>query len=689
MSEISIDDSPIKLAGVGPFLLGKLNDFGINKIIDLLFLFPIRYEDRTRIANIDSLVPGEKKLIEVEIDEVKIIFRGRRVMVCRVYDDSAMINLKFFHFSNSQFNNLKAAKRVRCFGEARQNKQIIEMIHPEYKIINSSSENLNTNLTAVYPSAGGLHQARIRSLIEQSLKILEKSYSKIDFLSPIIGGAYPSLTDSLRFLHSPPANSDIKLLEQRRHPSQIRISLEEMLAQRLALLRLSNKNKEDLSEKIVKKDDSVDQFINSLPFELTNAQSSVINEIFTDLKKNIPMHRLLQGDVGSGKTVVAASAALRCHSNSLQAVFMAPTELLAEQHYINFKEWFNFLDIDIAFLSGSTPEKERSTILEKIKSGKSSIIIGTHALFQRAVEFNKVGLIIIDEQHRFGVDQRLKLKLKGRDFSPHQLVITATPIPRTLAMIAYADLDSSIINELPKGRQLVETNVMPEAKRDILVKRVLAHCKKGQQAYWVCPLIEESEVIDSQAAKNLIHELSIVMPTIEIGLLHGKMKYDEKEKVMRAFKNKKIDLLVSTTVIEVGVDVPNATLMVIENSERMGLSQLHQLRGRVGRGDFKSNCILLYKPPLNELSRQRLGAIRETNDGFIVAKKDLELRGPGEILGKRQAGLCKLKIADFSRDSFLLSEVIELSDKIISERPDLINSLIERWFGDTANYAKV
>tara|TARA_B100001250_G_scaffold298520_1_gene260026 strand:+ start:14692 stop:16761 length:2070 start_codon:yes stop_codon:yes gene_type:complete len=689
MSEISIDDSPLKLKGVGPALKDKLNQFGISKIIDLLFLFPNRYEDRTKILEICSLIPGERRLIEGNIDNVKIIYRGRRIMQCKISDQTGTIELKFFHFSNAQYENLISAKRVRCFGEARQSKSSLEMIHPEYKIVDSIDKELNNSLTPIYPSTSGLHQSRIRSLVGQSIEILEEGEDSLDLLSSIIGHKYPSLTDSIKFLHKPPADTDMILLDRKKHPSQIRISLEEMLAQRLALLQFGNKFDQNRSIGLTKRDNSVDKFINSLSFDLTNAQKSALEEIFSDLVKPVPMNRLLQGDVGSGKTVVAAAAALFCHSNSFQTIIMAPTELLAEQHYLNFKEWFSFMDINVVFLSGSVPEAERSVLLRKIKSGNASIIVGTHALFQQSVEFKKIGLIIIDEQHRFGVDQRLKLRLKSKDFSPHQLVITATPIPRTLAMVAYADLDSSVIDELPKGRKLIRTTVMPEKKRAMLIDRALVHCKSGKQAYWVCPLIEESEVISSQAAKQLINELSKAMPSINLALLHGKMKSDEKEQVMKLFKRKKIDLLVSTTVIEVGVDVPNATLMVIENSERMGLSQLHQLRGRVGRGDQQSDCILLYKPPLNEIARHRLGVIRETNDGFIIAQKDLDLRGSGEFLGKKQAGLNSLKIADLSRDSYLLSEVIELSDIIIRDHTSLINPLVERWFKGASNYANV
>jgi ATP-dependent DNA helicase RecG len=530
----------------------------------------------------------------------------------------------------------------------------------------------------------------LRSLAAQALAVLEQA-PLTDYLADRLPEDSPRLAEALKFLHGPPQGTELESLSSRRHPCQLRIALEELVAQRLSLLRINLDRQREQATALTNDGKLVSAFRSRLPFVLTGAQDRVLAAILKDLQRDAPMHRLLQGDVGSGKTVVAAAAAIVAAANGLQTAVMAPTELLAEQHDANFRAWLEPLGISVAYLTGSVLGAARAEQLEQIAAGDAQVIVGTHALFQREVRFQHLALVVVDEQHRFGVDQRLELKLKGKDGThvPHQLVMTATPIPRTLAMTAYADLDCSIIDELPPGRQPVNTVVMPEGKRPQLVQRVLAHCQRGEQAYWVCPLIEESEVVDSQAAEQVEQELKAALPELRIALLHGRMKSSAKELVMRSFKAGELDLLVATTVIEVGVDVPNATLMVIDNSERMGLAQLHQLRGRVGRGAAASSCVLLYKSPLSELARERLGVMRDTADGFKVAQKDLELRGPGEVLGTRQTGVMQLKIADLVRDAHLLPEVIRLSDELVEKYPQRVEPLIRRWLSGQAHYAKV
>jgi ATP-dependent DNA helicase RecG len=564
------------------------------------------------------------------------------------------------------------------------------MVHPEYRLVGPDTEPPSDVLTPVYPSTEGLHQQRLRSLATQALDMLETA-PLADYLADRLPADTPKLDDALRFLHGPPQGTQLESLIEGRHPCQQRIALEELVAQRLSLLRINLGRQKEQSTALTSGEELVAAFRSQLPFTLTGAQDRSLQAIFEDLERSTPMHRLLQGDVGSGKTVVAAAAAIVSAANGLQTAVMAPTELLAEQHYASFRAWLEPLGISVVCLTGSVSGAARSELLAQLAAGSAQVVVGTHALFQQEVRFHHLALVVVDEQHRFGVDQRLELKLKGKDgtHSPHQLVMTATPIPRTLAMTAYADLDCSIIDELPGGRQPVRTVVMPEGKRPELVQRVLGHCQRGEQVYWVCPLIEESEAIDSQAAEQLEKELKDALPELAIALLHGRMKSSAKDRVMRSFKAGELDLLVATTVIEVGVDVPNASLMVVENSERMGLAQLHQLRGRVGRGATASSCVLLYKAPLSELARERLGVMRETTDGFKIAQKDLELRGPGEVLGTRQTGVMQLKIADLVRDAYLLPEVIRLSDELIEKFPQRVEPLIQRWLSGQIHYAKV
>ncbi len=663
---------------------------GVRTIGDLLCLLPARYEDRTELRPLGSLRPGEKVLAQGKIELAEVIYRGRRALLCRIGDGTGAVTLRFFNFSRAQHDKLVRGATLRCFGEVRAGPTGLEMVHPEYRVVGPDTGPPSEVLTPVYPSTEGLHQQRLRSLMVQALSMLEQA-PLTDYLADRLPAGAPGLDEALKFLHGPPQGTALEPLSSGRHPYQLRIALEELVAQRLSLLRINLGRQREQATALTDDGGLVAEFRHQLPFTLTGAQDRALAAILKDLGHDTPMHRLLQGDVGSGKTVVAAAAAAVSAANGFQTAVMAPTELLAEQHYATFSAWLEPLDIRVACLTGSVLGAARPELLGRIAAGDAQVVLGTHALFQQEVRFHHLALVIVDEQHRFGVDQRLELKLKGKNgtHSPHQLIMTATPIPRTLAMTAYADLDCSVIDELPAGRQPVRTVVMPEDKRPQLVQRVLVHCQHGEQVYWVCPLIEESEAVDSQAAEQLEQELRTALPELEIALLHGRMKSAAKDKIMRKFKAGELDLLVATSVIEVGIDVPNATLMVIENSERMGLAQLHQLRGRVGRGATASSCVLLYKSPLSELARERLGIMRRTTDGFRIAQKDLELRGPGEVLGTRQTGVMQLKIADLVRDAHLLPEVIRLSDELVEKYPQRVEPLIDRWLSGQAHYAKV
>ena len=583
-SSVTLEHSVAVLKGVGPRVAERLTRLGVQTIGDLLCLLPLRYEDRTELRRLGSLRPGEKVLAEGRIELAEVIYRGRRALLCRIADGTGAVTLRFFHFSRAQHNNLVRGATLRCFGEVRAGPTGLEMVHPEYRIVGPDTGPPSEVLTPVYPSTEGLHQQRLRTLMAQALGLLEQA-PLTDYLADRLPADAPRVDEALKFLHGPPQGTELEPLSTGRHPCQRRIVLEELVAQRLSLLRINLGRQRERATALTTDGELVAAFRRQLPFSLTGAQDRALAAILNDLQRDTPMHRLLQGDVGSGKTVVAAAAAVVSAANGWQTAVMAPTELLAEQHYANFLAWLEPLGISVACLTGSVLGAERPERLEKIAAGDAQVIVGTHALFQQEVRFHRLALVVVDEQHRFGVDQRLELRLKGKDskHSPHQLVMTATPIPRTLAMTAYADLDCSVIDELPAGRQPVRTVVMPESKRPELVQRVLAQCQRGEQAYWVCPLIEESDAVDSQAAEQLEQELRAALPELKIALLHGRMKSSAKDLVMRSFKGGELDVLVATTVIEVGVDVPNATLMVVENSERMGLAQLHQLRGRVGR----------------------------------------------------------------------------------------------------------
>ncbi len=683
------------LRNVGPRMAERLERLAIGTVQDLLFHLPLRYQDRTRIVPIGSLRPGDQAVVEGEVQLTEIKFGRRRMLLCRIGDGSGSLTLRFFHFSNAQKEALVRGTRLRCFGEVRKGGATLEIIHPEYsRVEQDKPQPVEEYLTPVYPATEGLQQAGLRRLIDQAIKLLDSTHYALPEWLPetlLARRGLPGLRESLLFLHRPPPETALEQLEQGRHPAQRRLALEELLAHHLSMRQLRLASNRHSAPTLHGNGRYTKTFVQQLPFALTSAQQRVGREIARDLVQAEPMQRLVQGDVGSGKTVVAAIAALQAVEASYQAAVMAPTELLAEQHYRNFSRWLKPLGIEVAWLSGRIKGKRRETALEAIGSGRAAIAVGTHALFQEEVDFARLGLVIVDEQHRFGVHQRLALREKGVQgaIHPHQLIMTATPIPRTLAMTAYADLDVSVIDELPPGRTPVETVVVSDQRRDEIIERIRHACGDGRQSYWVCSLIEESESLQCQAAEETAQQLTAQLDELRIALVHGRMKADDKEQVMGAFKNGDIDLLVATTVIEVGVDVPNASLMIIENAERFGLAQLHQLRGRVGRGATRSSCVLMYHPPLSEQARARLGILRESNDGFEIARRDLELRGPGEVLGTRQTGVLQFRIADLQRDQALLDELPGLAEILLCDHPETVEPLIRRWLGEGQRYGSV
>jgi ATP-dependent DNA helicase RecG len=688
-----------KLRGVGPLLSAKLQKLGLYTVQDLLFHLPLRYIDRTKITAIGSVQPLTEVVIEGEVRGSDVVFGRRRSLVCRVQDHSGLMTLRFFHFNQAQQQSLQTGTKLRCFGEVRRGKSGLEMYHPEYQLLNQAQPPaLAETLTPIYPATEGVTQQRIRDLCGQALKLLEQ-HSIEDWLPAELANSHSnySLVDALHLLHNPPPGTAINLLAEGEHPAQQRLASEELIAHHLSLLRLRQKIQHQAAPALLPDQAAADRFLAQLPFTLTGAQQRVASDISADISQPIPMLRLIQGDVGSGKTVVAGLGAVQAVANGMQAALMAPTEILAEQHRVNFEAWLAPLGIRIAWLTGKLKGKAREVQLAAIADGSAQIVIGTHALFQEAVEFHNLGLTIIDEQHRFGVHQRLALRKKGavidaeldeEGSTPHQLIMTATPIPRTLAMSAYADLDCSVIDELPPGRKPIETVVLNELRRNDVIERVRASCQDGRQAYWVCTLIEESDVLEAQAAEATAQELQLLLSELSVGLIHGRLKPKEKVQIMQAFKAGEINLLVATTVIEVGVDVPNASLMIIENSERLGLSQLHQLRGRVGRGSQSSHCVLLYSAPLSGNGAARLKIMRETNDGFKIAEKDLEIRGPGEVLGTRQTGDMQFRIADLQRDAHLLPEVKRMAIKLLQEYAGNVDPLIGRWLGHSEQYGQ-
>jgi len=691
----NLEQIPVtQLKGVGASISNKLAKLSINSIQDILFHLPQRYEDRTQISPIGALSSHEIAVIEGEVRVCNIAYGRRRSLVCRVQDHTGILSLRFFHFSAAQKNNLVAGTRIRCYGEVRHGRSGMEMYHPEYIIISDNKEfPLEDTLTPVYPLTEGMSQNRLRTFSLQALKYLDQQHSLAELIPPAMAKKlkFTELGNALRYLHHPPTNASLEQLQQGQHPAQKRLAFEELLAHHLSLQKLRHQHQIQQAPAFTIDEILINNFLNNLPFSLTKAQARAFDQICQDLTTNRPMLRLVQGDVGSGKTIVAALSALLAVTCDYQVAIMAPTEILAEQHYQSFKEWMLPLNIPVAWLSGKLKTSERKTQLESITSGTAKIAIGTHALFQEQVEFANLGLCIIDEQHRFGVHQRLALREKGdkNNQRAHQLIMTATPIPRTLTMSAYADLDCSIIDELPPGRTPVNTIVVSDDRRTQIIDRIRSNCEEGKQVYWVCTLIEESETLQCQAAEEAYALLQTQLPHLNIGLVHGRLKPREKSNIMDAFKSGQLQLLVATTVIEVGVNVPNASLMVIENPERLGLAQLHQLRGRVGRGDIASHCVLLYQAPLSLQGKERLQIMRETNDGFQIAEKDLELRGPGEILGTRQTGMMNFKIADLCRDAALLPQVKACAEQLAKDHVSHIDPIITRWLGQKTIYGQV
>ena len=682
-----------ELKGVGAAMAEKLAKLHIHTVQDALFHLPIRYQDRTRVVPIGQLRFGDEAVIEGEVSGCEIKMGKRRSLICRVRDHSGSLCLRFFHFNAAQKKQLEQSGRVRCFGEIRRGSTGFEMYHPEYTVLKDDEPREGSEqLTPIYPLTEGVTQTKIRQICEQALERLTP-YNLREWLPDNMRQQFslPSLADAIHFLHHPTRGTDLEQLKRGAHPAQYRLSFEELMAHQLSLIGKRQMAKHDRAIVVPEPGQLVDRLLAELPFSPTGAQQRVSQEILQDLGTGHPMLRLVQGDVGSGKTLVAAMAAAAVVQQGYQVAVMAPTEILAEQHYLNFKQWFEPLGIEVAWMIGKLKGKQREAELERIASGSAGIVVGTHALFQETVSFKGLALAIIDEQHRFGVHQRMALREKGLQagFQPHQLIMTATPIPRTLAMSAYADLDCSIIDELPPGRTPVNTIVVSDQRREEVIQRVRHACEEGKQAYWVCTLIEESEALQCQAAEDTAILLQEHLAGLSIGLVHGRLKAQEKADIMARFKAGEIQLLVATTVIEVGVDVPNASLMVIENPERLGLAQLHQLRGRVGRGQAASHCVLLYHAPLGQQGKARLSTMRETTDGFKIAEKDLELRGPGELLGARQTGLLEFKVADLQRDKALLSQVQQAAAQLYKEYPEHVSPLLSRWLPKHQQYLNV
>ena len=682
----------LDLKGIGEKGLIKLNRIGIRTIEDLLFHLPIRYQDRTKITNISETIPGKMYFIEGIIEKTSVIFYKKRMHIVRISDGTETMQLRFFYFNKNQIKNFEIGASIRCYGDVRNINNIKEIIHPEYQFFDKKyPPELDDYFTPVYPLTDGLHQSSLRNFIKQSLALLKsKEILFPEILSKEILKKYNlvDINSAIYNIHMPNKKIGYENLVNSENKNKKRLVFEELLAHQLVFKRIRVFNKTLSSFQLNDNDKPIKKLIGNLPFEPTKSQLEVMKEIISDMQQDKPMTRLVQGDVGSGKTLVALFGALHAITNGYQVAFMAPTEILSVQHYQSIKLMLKDFNINIALLYGGMKTKEKETIIEDIKLGNIDLIIGTHALIQNQIKFFNLALVIIDEQHKFGVHQRMTLSTKGKNSEtyPHQLILTATPIPRTLAMTLYGNLDYSIINEMPKGRQTIETVALSESRRKEIFKKISKICNEGSQVYWVCPLIDESEVLECKAATNTYEELRLELKDISIGLIHGRMKIQEKEKVMESFRNKKIDLLVSTTIIEVGLDVPNATVMIIENSERMGLSQLHQLRGRVGRGDKKSTCILLYKNGLSDIARDRIDILRRCTNGFDIAKEDLEIRGPGEILGKKQKGDINFKIANITRDYKYIKESIECSKSISEKTSEL---LVKRWINEKIEIGKV
>ena len=676
---------------VGPGVAGRLARLGLESVQDLLFHLPLRYEDRATRVPLGALRPGQSARVQGRVELAQVHFGRRRALLVRVADGTGTVTLRFFHFSRRQQEGFQRGTPIDCFGEARPGPSGLEMVHPEYRLDTGEPPAGTPTLTPVYPVTEGVRQATLRQLVGQALAMVDRGRARLqEWLPADVRARFdlPPLVDALRRLHLPPLDDPVP---QSGQPLHRRLAFEELLAHQLSLRQLRERLQRYAAPPLAPPGALFDALRAALPFSLTGAQARVIDEIHGDLAQPRPMLRLLQGDVGSGKTVVAAAAVLQAVEAGWQAAVVAPTELLAEQHARNFGHWLDPLGVRSAWLGGRGPRTARRAALAALADGSARVAVGTHALFQEAPAFDRLGLVVVDEQHRFGVHQRLAMRDKGADGDrrPHQLIMTATPIPRTLAMAAYADLDVSVIDALPPGRKPVTTVALPARRREEVVTRVRDACAEGRQAYWVCTLIEESEVLEAEAAEATAAGLAEALPGLRVGLVHGRLKGDAKEGVMRAFESGEIDLLVATTVIEVGVDVPNATLMIVDNAERLGLAQLHQLRGRVGRGAEQSFCVLLYREGLSQNARRRLEVLRESQDGFVIARRDLEIRGPGEVLGTRQTGELQLRVADLVRDQHLLADVQRCAELLRRDHPEAVDPLIARWLGARTRYGDV
>lgn len=678
----NLADPIISLSGLGPKAQQKLNAIGIYNLEHLLFHLPYRYQNKTKLSKLSYAQVGKEELFELRINRCEEVQGRARQLLCHLQDEQGHeLLLRFFHFNQYQKQRLTRDDIIQCFGEVKIGKYGLEMFHPEYRLISKNQNNLlEKTLTPVYPLTANIHQPQLKKWIDIALEALQNS-ALTDNFSSLMNSTMPTLKQALATLHHPKSDENLTQISEFKHLAQQRLIIEELCAHQLSLLKLKHARKNQKTNIFKLKTTLSQQLLTNLNFALTDAQRRSIDEINTDLNTAQPMLRLLQGDVGSGKTIVAVFACLQALENGFQAAIMAPTEILAQQHLYGFSNYLNPLGVQVAFLTGSQNTTERTEQLTKIKSGTAAVIVGTHALFQKAVNFNKLGLVIIDEQHKFGVHQRLSLAQKAQNM-PHQLVMTATPIPRSLTMSAYADLDTSIIDELPPARKPVKTIALNNARKNEVIEKIKQVCADNNQVYWVCTLIEESEVLRAESAIKTHQYLQENLPDLSVILIHGKMNKDEKSAIMHQFTRGEINVLVATTVIEVGVNVPNASLMVIENSERLGLAQLHQLRGRVGRGNDASICILMYQAPLSANATQRLDILRQTHDGFIIANKDLELRGPGEILGTQQTGIANMKIANIVRDGYLLKQVSFYADKFLQLDENQQNALINRWITD-------
>ena len=678
----SISDPIISIKGLGKKTSDRLNQLGIHTLEHLVFHLPNRYQDKTSITPLSNASINAEILVELNIDRIEVVPSRNRQLLCYLSDNqNQRLLLRFFHFTQYQKQAFVRGETIQSFGEVKMGRQGLEMHHPEYRIVSQNQTPLlEPTLTPIYPLCSGVSQNKMKQWVNQSLEVLKMSVLD-DYFETITHQSMPSLKDSLFLLHHPDKNENLIQIEAFKHISQKRLIIEELATHQLSLLKTKKARKGKKTNAFILNNTLSDKLLDSLDFNLTNAQSRCIKEINYDLASSEPMLRLLQGDVGSGKTIVAVFALIQAVENNFQAAIMVPTEILDRQHLQNFTQYLESLNIKIAYLSGSQNTQERREQMSLIESGEAKVVIGTHALFQDSVSFKDLSLVIIDEQHKFGVHQRLSLTKKASN-TPHQLVMTATPIPRSLTMSAYADLDTSVIDELPPGRQLVETVALSNSRRDELIEKIKKISDDGRQIYWVCTLIEESEALRAESAEKTFDYLSSNLQELKVVMIHGKLTKSDKEVIMKDFEQGKINLLVATTVIEVGVNVPNASLMIVENSERLGLAQLHQLRGRVGRGSEKSICILMYQSPLSESAKQRLEILRQSNDGFMIAQKDLELRGPGEILGTQQTGIASMKIANIVRDAYLLKEAGYYSAKMLEASEQNQSALINRWIDE-------